>query len=288
MSTKTQTPAVKHQTVTREEWLTALGDPRCAIQFPAGGVSTVGPGWGAAQRTMVEHLLYFVTKSAFEITLNDSPVRINAGTLLWVIPGTPHALRVPKGVSGFSVHWIRVRLRARAGSTELRPDVKTLVLPDAWALKTVCELCSEELQRARPFREQRLRALLALICSHAFRASEAPRSGEQLLTPAQRTRVQELADANIGGRLNPAEIATEIGLSHDYFTRVFRRSEGVAPRQWLMQERIRRAALRLRTSVLNVSAVAYEFGYADVYLFSRQFKQVMGLSPLAYRRQAKP
>lgn len=290
MSTKQKpfTPTAQFRAVTAVEWLQALGDRRCAIHFPSGGFSAVGPEWGTARRVMVEHLFYFVIKSAFEITLNEQPVRISAGTLLWVMPGTPHALRVPKGLPGFSVHWFRLRLRDGKGRRELRPDSQSLVLHDAWALKPFCEACSDELLRTRTFREERLRALTALLCSHALRANETRSSAATVLTAAQRMRVQELADDNVNGRLNPAEIAEELGLSHDYFTRIFQRSEGMAPRQWLMRERIRHAALRLRTSVLNVSAIAYEFGYADVYLFSRQFKQVMGVGPLAYRRRAQP
>jgi AraC-like DNA-binding protein len=69
---------------------------------------------------------------------------------------------------------------------------------------------------------------------------------------------------------------------------VFRRSFGVSPRRWLMQERIRLAARRLCDSTMSVSAIAQDFGYADVYPFSRQFKDVMGQSPLAYRRHAQP
>ncbi len=52
-----------------------------------------------------------------------------------------------------------------------------------------------------------------------------------------------------------------------------------------MRERIRSAAARLADSTLNVSEVATEHGYRDLTLFSRQFRQIMGTSPRAYRRR---
>jgi len=52
----------------------------------------------------------------------------------------------------------------------------------------------------------------------------------------------------------------------------------------LMRERIRAAAMRLVDSTASVKAVARELGYVDLYLFTRQFKQVMGRSPRVYRR----
>lgn len=47
---------------------------------------------------------------------------------------------------------------------------------------------------------------------------------------------------------------------------------------------MRLGALRLLESTLNVSQIALELGYRDVFLFSRQFKSVMGENPSAYRQ----
>ena len=36
----------------------------------------------------------------------------------------------------------------------------------------------------------------------------------------------------------------------------------------------------MESSPRSISEIAYEYGYKDIYFFSRQFKQVMGLSPV--------
>jgi AraC-like DNA-binding protein len=52
-----------------------------------------------------------------------------------------------------------------------------------------------------------------------------------------------------------------------------------------MRQRLHYAAQRLLESGLNVTEAALELGYSDVFLFSRQFKQVLGCSPRTYRQR---
>ena len=48
---------------------------------------------------------------------------------------------------------------------------------------------------------------------------------------------------------------------------------------------MRLATVRLLETNSNISEIALQLGYRDVFLFSRQFKAVHGLSPKAYRHQ---
>jgi AraC-like DNA-binding protein len=61
----------------------------------------------------------------------------------------------------------------------------------------------------------------------------------------------------------------------------------VAPKTWLVRRRIHHAALRLDESDDPVSVVASDLGYPDLFLFSRQFKMVMGRSPRHYRARSQ-
>src|SRR5690606_6844081 len=83
----------------------------------------------------------------------------------------------------------------------------------------------------------------------------------------------------------PAQLAKQLRLSHDYFARRFAATFGMSPRSWLVQQRVSHGAYRLVDTNLTISEVAAELGYDDPFLFSRQFKQVMGQSPRDYRRQ---
>ncbi len=80
-------------------------------------------------------------------------------------------------------------------------------------------------------------------------------------------------------------LARALGLTADYFTRAFRRSYGMSPRQWLLSERLAGARMAIAKGG-PIKSVAHQFGYRDPHLFSRQFRKAFGLSPRQWRRSS--
>jgi AraC-like DNA-binding protein len=60
---------------------------------------------------------------------------------------------------------------------------------------------------------------------------------------------------------------------------------GVTVEQFIIQTLIERAEYLLRYNGMNVSEVAEALGYKDLAFFSRQFKQVRGISPSRISRE---
>jgi AraC-like DNA-binding protein len=83
---------------------------------------------------------------------------------------------------------------------------------------------------------------------------------------------------------NNEELANEINLSRGHFVRLFRQCQGVSPREFVIQSRIEKGKLLLKTTLLNISEIAAATGYGSVYHFSRQFSQKVGTSPTDYRK----
>lgn len=83
-----------------------------------------------------------------------------------------------------------------------------------------------------------------------------------------------------------ADLAEGAAMSPYHFLRTFRAVVGVTPHQFVLGERLRRAAVRLRRTDLPVSAIAYDAGFGDLSTFNRRFRRVMGASPTEYRRGA--
>lgn len=79
-------------------------------------------------------------------------------------------------------------------------------------------------------------------------------------------------------------LAQESGYSRSRFTRLFTEATGVSPRAFITRCRLERARTLLKESSMSVSEIAYALGYSDVFFFSRHFKQGVGVSPLAWRR----
>lgn len=83
-----------------------------------------------------------------------------------------------------------------------------------------------------------------------------------------------------------AGMARELHMSPAHFSRVFKAATRRTPRDFLIETRLSRARHLLAETSLPVGEIAERLGYADVFFFSRQFKEKTGLSPLRYRRHA--
>lgn len=176
----------------------------------------------------------------------------------------------------FTECWFRLTAGGRAVCT--RPG--GVIQPAAWDARPVFDAIEDTVATARPDADARLRHLIALVALEAWR----PAAKTAGLHAGQRTRLAAWARRHLHDHPTPAELAAVVGLSPDYFTRVFRQTYGLPPRAWLVRERVHAAARLLQESGQSVSKVADRFGYASVAQFSRQFKQVTGRSPSAYRR----
>lgn len=81
-----------------------------------------------------------------------------------------------------------------------------------------------------------------------------------------------------------SQVANELGVSRSHFDREFTQQIGQAPKQFLINCKMIEARRYLESSHLRVGEIAEALGYKDIYFFSRQFKQLVGQSPMQYRQ----
>ena len=75
-------------------------------------------------------------------------------------------------------------------------------------------------------------------------------------------------------------------LSRAHFIRSFRDAFGETPHRYLQRRRIERAMELLRNTDTPVTEICLAVGFTSLGTFSRTFRDVLGASPRAYRRQA--
>jgi len=80
-----------------------------------------------------------------------------------------------------------------------------------------------------------------------------------------------------------AALAAKAAMSPYHFLRTFRQVVGMAPHQYVLRNRLHRAALWLKRSHDEVSTIAFAAGFNDLSTFNRRFKKIMGVNPGAYR-----
>jgi len=106
---------------------------------------------------------------------------------------------------------------------------------------------------------------------------------ERRVTEAVRL-ICDSADEIESETLTISALGSAVGMSPYHFLRTFRRVVGSTPHQYLIRQRVHRAATRLLTSTDSVSDIAVSVGFGDLSTFNRRFKGLFGLSPRHYRR----
>lgn len=98
--------------------------------------------------------------------------------------------------------------------------------------------------------------------------------------------VEKVLREHVEKRYANRELAQMAEMHENYFVRAFTRYFGEPPRQRAMRIRAQTACQWLMESNLSIKQIAASLGYPDQASFSKQFKHIMGQSPLAYRQSA--
>jgi len=94
-----------------------------------------------------------------------------------------------------------------------------------------------------------------------------------------------LIETNYHQPLSLDDLAGAAHLSTTHFLRLFKETFNLSPIQYLIRLRIAKACALLNDKTLTVSEIAVRVGFDDSNYFSRQFKQVIGVSPRVYRQR---
>lgn len=89
---------------------------------------------------------------------------------------------------------------------------------------------------------------------------------------------------NMDQDLSVSEIADYVGMNAEYFTKLFKKSYGCGLKKYIELTKMDAAKMLLSTTNLPVTLVASHVGYTNYSNFTRAFKQIVGLTPLEYRK----
>src|SRR5580765_2213934 len=124
---------------------------------------------------------------------------------------------------------------------------------------------------------------VSLVKDHAVRHRPVQiyRGG---LGSARLRRIKELIQAKMEDDLSLDEMAQSVGLSTAHFARMFRKSTGESPHQFVLRQRLERAKAMLRAPDGRVLDVAVACGFKTQQHFAQVFRDVCGVSPTGYRQ----
>jgi AraC family transcriptional regulator len=98
----------------------------------------------------------------------------------------------------------------------------------------------------------------------------------------------EYVHDNLDTALDLTDLAQQANLSAFHFSRLFKRSLGLTPHQYVLRNRVERAKKLLSlTESIALADVGLQAGFYDQAHFSKAFKRVVGLTPKKFAQQAQ-
>ena len=89
--------------------------------------------------------------------------------------------------------------------------------------------------------------------------------------------------AHFSERVSIEELASQIGISRGYLTRLVKDITGMSPKQYLINVRMVAAADYLKEGAMSIGEIAEACGYEDPLALSKAFRRHYGISPTEYR-----
>jgi two-component system, response regulator YesN len=92
-------------------------------------------------------------------------------------------------------------------------------------------------------------------------------------------RISRYVSDHIDGELKRDDIAKIIFLNPDYMSRLFKKEAGMPLKRYIMECKMKKAQVLLKTTSLRISEVAGKVGYGNFSHFSQVYKDVIGRTP---------
>lgn len=251
-----------------------------------GGRVRCEPGWSLGRGwsdQLADFDLWLVWSGQGTMRLTDREIPLRAGTCLWMRPGRRYEARQdPRHRLGVSFTHFRIRGEHAFAPPFEVAEVRSL----AYTAGTM-----EEVMRwkdADPALAARLLGDLLRVLTRDHGAADGPGAVPPTTTGRRREQQMRALAARIeeqpGENWRVNDMARQVGLAADHFSRVFRDAMGERPQAFVLRSRITRAQQLLLQTDLQVGEIAPLLGFRDGFYFSRQFKALCGVPPSRYRQ----
>lgn len=121
-------------------------------------------------------------------------------------------------------------------------------------------------------------SLLYRIFAELQKQNYTPQEHREKIAPA----IELIRERFLTDEIRISELCEVSGISESYLKRLFRETYGVSPKQYIIRLKINHACELLRLERYTVTQVAELCHFSDVYFFSRQFKEYMGITPTQF------
>ena len=193
-------------------------------------------------------------------------------------------------------HYMQIRIPSRFIQSVARETIdinsEPLELLPEWRtrdphIESIGMLLLAELKQKNLGGRLYIESLANVLAVHLLRQYAAPKLRLSIyeggLPERQVLQVLEYINEHLNQDIKLADLAALLGMSQFHFSHLFKQSIGTAPYQYLLQQRVERAKQLLKQTDQSIMDIALECGFSSHSHLSKQFRQVTGMTPKAYR-----
>lgn len=271
--------------VSSGEFIQSLGMGEVALAHVDSFVHPVPGDWKTQPRTSDSrfevHYLFGSPQASLLVKDERGEWLVPKGSFVWFPPHWHYSMEM-KGQGG-EVLFFRMRFQLMKDGVQLTPHTQARSFKAMGSMVDTSRVIFKEIWHETLERSLRQRAHLILFLTELFH-SPTPSAQGPGLGVHEVSRLREWFRPDL--RQSPGEAAQMLGMSDLSFSRRFKRTMGRPYRTWQVENRMEVAASLLKDDGRSIQSIASSLGYEEPFLFSRQFRQVMGLTPSHYRRKA--
>ncbi|MBP3392594.1 MAG: helix-turn-helix transcriptional regulator [Clostridia bacterium] len=126
-----------------------------------------------------------------------------------------------------------------------------------------------------------------LRTAYSFRVQELEEATGQRDSQSLADRIVAFIHRNLNANISMQMLVDEFHVSESHLSHSFKRYKNVSLQRYIYNAKISRAKQWLAENELTITEIAKNLNYSDIHAFSHSFKQMVGMSPMAYRKMHK-
>jgi len=246
------------------------------------GLTTMRPHWHE------HHEFVYITNGTGVFIINGERLSVDVGDLIVAAPNTLHALLSERGVDYYC---LLIRPDFFAGDNIDTLSFKNCVKGDTAVGEMFVELEGEYANEATAsdIMKKSIVYKLAAYLARNHRRSHLSKEDIEWRSAAltRMRKVEDFVSQNYQNKISTAHLSKIFYMSESHFCRLFKKTVGISPIDYINEYRVGKAELLLQKTDLPIITIAAEVGFEDANYFSRVFRKIKKLSPSEYRRRTE-